>query len=417
MDISNLIKNQGVQLEQRALNQFGAASNAFANQALSNPNIQQARRIQPTNIETSGVRSTESYDSTNNPYNRGRVADRVDGAPGVWQSSKYASDLINYAPKHRFVFKVRFIFNAPYSDVHNTEFMYLVKEIDKPKVTFEYEDVNMYNFRTKVLKGIRHEALSMLFHDDIQNKVVDFFNAYRTAYSPVSNQSYEQAALLEETGMDFYEPGGGGIQSSSMGILRDGQINVLNRIELIQIYGHGTRQCTFTFTNPRIENFDFDNLSHESNDGSGLSVSFNYDTLFVVDSETTGNPQPWGQSDILGNEESNSRSQFGNQTMGTDSIGRRSSLINNATDARGLSIDAVSSAFPQSTRNITSSARSELDSVRSTVGSAIPRINQATAGLSDSSLGDRSISDAAEFNNIDNSIDSTVDATDFEGFA
>jgi hypothetical protein len=381
-DISNILSGYGVQLESKALGQFGAAVGDYASMAGLGP----LADIATSSIANKGLTGT-SLTGLASAFGLNSL-DGILGKNGGWQSSKYAADLVAFAPKHRFIFKVKFIFNEPYSAI-NREFMYVVKEVDKPKVTFEYEDVNMYNFRTKVLKSIKHEAMSMSFHDDIQNKVLDFFNAYRKAYSPVSSLSYNQKAMMEDAGMDFYKPGSGGLSSASMGILANGQVNVLSHIEVAQVYAHGTRQNVFVFTNPRIENFDFDNLSHESSECNQLSVSFNYDALYVYDEITTGTPSPaWGHSDIIGNKEVGTRQQFGNQLMGGDSTGKKSDgFLSGIQDALGKPISAISSAFgsiDSSIKGVISSAKSELDDATSSVMSSLPSINQATAGLSNS---------------------------------
>ena len=385
MDISNLVSGYGVGLEQKALSQFGAAVGNFSDKpgsgALANTNFN-AFNTQPPGSPTTGVASTSGFQSTNRFGPTGGS-----GASQTWQSSKYAADLVAYAPKHRFIFKVKFIFKDPYSRI-NSEFMYVVKEIDKPKVTFEYEDVNMYNFKTKVLKAIRHESLNMQFHDDIQNKVLDFFNAYRLAYSPVSSLLPLQAPMMENAGMDFYAPGSGGVSSASMGILEGGKINVLSHIEIAQIYAHGTRQNIFIFTNPRIEQFDFDNLSHDATDGNALTVSFNYDALYIKDEATSGTPEySWGATDILGNKESAPRTQFGNQLMGGD-VTNRSTGGFGSTDALGRATSSFSTAFPSagSIRGVTSSASTSFLGNNNTLKSVFPSINQATAGFVNSKL-------------------------------
>jgi len=381
-DATKILKGYGVQLESKALNQFGAAVGDYAKQAGLGPLADIAQQsINNKGLTVKTLGGLASVLGVNN-------LDNMLGNKHEWQSPKYAADLVQYAPKHRFIFKVKFIFNEPYSTMINREFMYLVKEVDKPTVHWEYEEVNMYNFKTKVLKSIKHEALNMTFHDDIQNKVLDFFNAYRLAYSPISSLTYNQKAMFENSGMDFYEPGTGGISSASMGLLAGGNKNVLSHIEVIQVYAHGTKQNVFIFTNPKIESFDFDNLSMESSEGNSLQVSFAYDALYVYDDVTNGTPAPaWGAADILGNKENGTRNQFGNQTMGEDVIGKRAptGALSGFADALGKPISAITSAFgdvQKSVKGIVSSATSEIDKLtKATIGSVVPAINQATAGL------------------------------------
>ncbi len=372
-DFSSVLTGYGVQLEGKAHDTFGAVVGDYARQAglgpLSDPLMNSVINGQPVLRTVGGVLDLFGLNTV----------DGLLGTQKAWQSPTYAADLIAYAPKHRFIFKVKFVFNDPYSRI-NKEFMYVVKQIDKPKVTFEYEDVNMYNFRTKVLKAIRHEPLQMMFHDDIQNKVLDFFNAYRVAHSPVSSMSYNQAAKLESAGMDFYQPGLLGRNSASVGVLENNQKNILNRIEVIQVYAHGTRQNTFIFTNPRIENFDFDNLDHEGSEGNALSVSFNYDTLYIKDDITRGTPAPiWGRSDILGNAETTAPKMLGNNIG--NNITSVISSIPNIFNSVGASIK---SAFPSSTNKPVSSNYSVNNIADNTISKVKPGINQSTAGIQNS---------------------------------
>jgi hypothetical protein len=231
---------------------------------------------------------------------------------GAWQSTRYAADLIQYAPKHRFMFKVEFKFNPTYVEKlmggrEKNAFTFLVKMVDRPKVEFIYEDVNYYNYRTKVLKEIRHDALSMTFIDDIGNNTTDFFNAYRKSYSPISRNAFPTGLdprMAAMTGMNFSFPLIENQQdTAARGFLANNAINVLDSVIIRQIFAHGTRMCEYTFHNPRILRFDFDEVNHETGEGNGLSVQFDYDALYVSEMKNTdGTPAPmWGKTDILGN--------------------------------------------------------------------------------------------------------------------
>jgi len=231
---------------------------------------------------------------------------------GRWQSTKYAADLVQYAPKHRFMFKVDFKFDPRYSDKlmggrEKNAFTFLVKMIDRPKVEFVYEDVNYYNFRTKVLKEIRHEPLSMTFIDDIGNNTTDFFNAYRKAFSPISRSDFPtglDVRQAQQSGMNFSFPLlENQMDTATRGVLFGDAYNCLQAIVIRQIFAHGTRMCEYTFNNPRISRFDFDEVNHETGEGNGLTVQFDYDSLHVSEMRNTnGTPSPqWGKTDILGN--------------------------------------------------------------------------------------------------------------------
>jgi hypothetical protein len=401
-DIQSILQQNGINFPANSVATFGTAVQDFNNQSTLSQQVSSA---------SSGFSPTLSLPSTNGV----KPVIPQPGTPGEWQSIKYASDLINYAPKYRFIFKVKFTFNAPYAGAFDREFMYVVKEVDKPKVSFEYEDVNMYNFKTKVLKSIKHEPLNISFHDDIQNKVSDFFNAYRNAYSPVSNLTSDQYKTMEAAGMTFSAPGSTGLYSASMGLLAGSNVNILNHIDVVQVYAHGTRQTTYTFTNPRIESFDFDNLSHESSEGNGMTCQFSYDSLYISDSVVSGTPEyTWGTTDIIGgNEAAGVSSQIGTSMSAALSNSKSTSYTFTGTDASGNSLGNVANTFPSlSTDNVVSSAGagSGLDFANITTSSATSSINQSTAGLNNTfgfGVSDNSAASAGA-----GLIDNTPDASD-----
>ncbi len=267
---------------------------------------------------------------------------------GAWQSTKYAADLIQYAPKHRFMFKVDFVFNPSYVEKlmggrEKNAFTFLVKMVDRPKVEFIYEDVNYYNFRTKVLKEIRHDPLNMTFIDDIGNNTVDFFNAYRKAYSPISRNAFAtglNAKQAQEQGMNFSFPLiENQDDTAARGFLANNSINVLQKVVIRQVFAHGTRMCEYTFHNPRITRFDLDEVNHETGEGNGLTVAFDYDALYVSEMlSTNGTPAPmWGKTDILGN-------RPGSATAGNVSGGKGGifdSLINAGTRMAGGAASSI----------------------------------------------------------------------------
>ena len=286
----SLIPGMNLNLEKTAYDMFGGAVSDFGGRAISSLGGDILKNV-VGNAEGEGAQ----------PFS------------GHWQSTRYAADLIQYAPKHRFMFKVEFKFHPAYAAKlqggrEKNAFTFLVKMVDRPKVEFVYEDVNYYNFRTKVLKEIKHEPLSMSFIDDIGNNTTDFFNAYRKAFSPISRKQFGTAfspLAAQVAGMNYSHPlAENQDDTATRGVLAGDAMNVLESVIIHQIFAHGSRMCTYTFYNPRIARFDFDEVNHESSDmGNGLTVSFDYDALYVSEvTQTDGTPAPmWGKTDILGN--------------------------------------------------------------------------------------------------------------------
>lgn len=285
MDISSLLRSSGVGIESQAHNVFGAAVDDYVAQGM---NLARENIVPPP---------------PEIPFS------------GNWTSSQYASDLVRFAPKHRFMFRVKFSFTPEYAQMMLNEgikdlsmFNYMIKQIDKPTVVFDYEPVNFYNYRTRVLKSIDHQQITMTFYDDIGNNVFAFFDAYRKAYSPISRINTDIPTVastpkgMQEQGMDFKDPSTKDWYSASIGPLKNNAINVLYKMEVYQIFGHGQFSNVFTFLNPRILQFDFDDMDHSGGDGNLLTVQMEYDALSTTTKSLSGQRNVPGLSQSLPHE-------------------------------------------------------------------------------------------------------------------
>lgn len=201
----------------------------------------------------------------------------VSTTPGDWTSTGYANDLVNHQPKFKFLFKVLF------SGFATRDFYYYVHTVDKPRVRFNHQEVNFYNFRSKVLTSVTFEPLSVTFLDEIGNSVNEFFSAY----------------MATQSGQ-----GGGGVgtnngftKSSSSLPYKNGYAQGTS-ITIEQVFGNGTSSNRFIFTNPRIESFDFDELSMEENGGSTMTVMFHYDGIQCT-TVAQSTLYSWGNTDLL----------------------------------------------------------------------------------------------------------------------
>ena len=224
--------------------------------------------------------------------------------------TKYASDFVPYAPKPKFLFKVFFELDPQFALLGgaNKEYFHLVKSISRPKMNFEYEDVNIYNYRTKVLRKMTYDPISITFYDDSRNRVMQFMETYRKTMSPGANVSSATHIDYEKHGMNFsFEDGNN--QTANTGnifMAEDTTIkNLIRNITLYQIFGHGSFVTKFVFINPRIESIEYDDLDYESNDGCMVNLNLSYDLLEITTEKTFENVSQhmmsFGTSDILGN--------------------------------------------------------------------------------------------------------------------
>ena len=208
-------------------------------------------------------------------------------------TSPYAIDLVRTrAPKYKFLFIVQFTFTTQYNYLQKHDFAFGVKKSSRPGVKFTQEDVNYYNFRTKVTTKTEFEEIAMSFHDDIGNKAMEFYNEYRRALSPIANMSNlmsptEDGLNFDETvmvrsGLTHDENRNYNMYTASRGPINGDGMNVIDNIKLYHVYDAGRYANIYTFLNPRITQMDLDDVDMTaSQDGSEFSMKFNYDTVYI----------------------------------------------------------------------------------------------------------------------------------------
>lgn len=209
--------------------------------------------------------------------------------------SPYAADLIEHAPKHKFMFVVEFVLNAPYAqDFFNTsagtpshdELAFVVKRAARPNISFEYEEVNFYNFRSKILKRHEYQPIAMSFYDDHQSGGLWFMNEYLRQISPLSRNGEPSAqANFEPSGMTFDDPSILTAGTSSLLDNGDGSGSpktIINHIKLYHVYQGGKLCDVYTFAAPKITEWQLDELDMtQTGDGTELSFTFAYDALNI----------------------------------------------------------------------------------------------------------------------------------------
>jgi len=230
---------------------------------------------------------------------------------GTYYSTSYAAALAgatSYRPKLKFLFKVEFVFNEeakkafPSIFGSNTanDFTFMVKSVDRPKVDFDWEDdVNQYNFRTKVLKKIHHRELTMTLMDDTGNRVFNFFRALMMLYQPITRRQLQRDGTTSAptplsaqfgNGMVFSNIGNSSSDIAHRAAIQSPFGNAIDCIRVKQIFvdsgeklNNSVKEVIFDFLNARLVSFDFDDLTHETSDVSLLTLQFDYDWMEMVD--------------------------------------------------------------------------------------------------------------------------------------
>jgi hypothetical protein len=243
----------------------------------------------------------------------------------TWNATSYAAGLAgsDYRPKFKFMFKVNFVFTnearaifKSLSSADPNDFTFMVKTVERPKITFEYEDdVNMYNFRTKVLRKIQHQDLSLTFLDDVGNRVFDFVRTLMMIQSPITRRQLARDGTLAAPNIQSIKSGSGmefdtSISGSSTDTANRAAFNSsitsfgnpIAAIRVQQIFANPSydlanvaQMVSFDFMNPRIVTFDMGDMSYEDTNPTEVSMTFHYDWLEMVKVGTLGSSTaPYG---------------------------------------------------------------------------------------------------------------------------
>jgi len=210
-------------------------------------------------------------------------------------------------PKYPFLFfvsvKVRPDFKDVFNPHTNGEMHWFVKQIDRPNVKYEYEDINMYNFRTKALKNIMYEPITMTLYDDMKDAGHTFWNTYLRLTSPIAvGDRFKNLDLLREQGMDWdvtklqnnqveKPPGGYAVRlssdrgSGSSGVLPGtGEFNSYTDHPIVQITAHhildwGRKYIAYNYYHPKISDIKMDELDFDKSGPQQITITFSYDQL------------------------------------------------------------------------------------------------------------------------------------------
>lgn len=231
--------------------------------------------------------------------------------------SPYARDLIERAPKHKFMYVVEFVLNEPYASEWGDlgkELAFVVKRTGRPNISFDYEEVNFYNFRTKVLKRKEYQPVNMVFYDDNNGNATRFFEEYIRAISPLVRSSdprlFPNSSVLEESGMNYDDflnltAGTSTLQSPTPGATPTiGEVTpktIIKQIRLYHVYKSGTKYDVYSFGNPKILEWQLDELDMtQTGDGTEVSLSFSYDILSLLTAADMTNGVSIDLADLTG---------------------------------------------------------------------------------------------------------------------
>lgn len=145
------------------------------------------------------------------------------------------------------------------------DYSILVKSVDLPSFTINVQEYNQYNRRVQAQHRITYETVTVVFHDDAQNKILRLWNAYYQAY--FKDPTYDQSDFDRD---DRYAPR----QRE-----RWGQATPTFRFfEDVKIYTlHQKKFAEYTLINPIINDFRHGRHNYYTNEIREHQMSFSYE--------------------------------------------------------------------------------------------------------------------------------------------
>ena len=181
------------------------------------------------------------------------------------------------APKLKFIFTVEFGFRGinPHKGTKDLQTIeYDLKSATRPNISVNQEDVNYYNYRTKVATRVSFGTVRLSMYEDSLNVANGLIWDYIKAISPITRQpqlsiSTEGESVSPDT-------------ASTIGPLTDTD----GPIAWMKVHHHYTQNgqnkvTTYTYGNPKIENVDIDELDMSSNEASTVNITFTVDSVNV----------------------------------------------------------------------------------------------------------------------------------------
>jgi hypothetical protein len=230
----------------------------------------------------------------------------------------YAQDLVDqHVPKFKFLFLMNIKFKGQFATFFNNGFTFLLKTADRPKFKFDYEEINMYNFRTRAAKMIVYDPITISLYDSVDNTAMAFLLSYMEIMSPMmrsqistttnptgakqSDSTNATASIIDSSGMNFDggffpsatggNPWAGSLSPAALQNAGGGSISnvapyeeltIIDEITIYHVYKFGVLADIYHYVNPRITDFTLDGLDmSEGGSVSQMTFNFMYDAVNI----------------------------------------------------------------------------------------------------------------------------------------
>lgn len=154
---------------------------------------------------------------------------------------------------------------------------FIVKSIDRPSVTPTVEELNQYNKKRLVTTGFKVQPMRMTLYDTVDNIAMRMWDEYARYYYGDFNQEDESSYRYDITTPNKMIDNGSGFGYVPR---PEDDLNsqfFFDALEVYQVFGGQFTQ--FDLINPRISQFDPDELDYSINDPATISITLSYESI------------------------------------------------------------------------------------------------------------------------------------------
>lgn len=189
------------------------------------------------------------------------------------------------APRQRHVFLVRFVPIITYSADEVNALTFAVKHCDRPKVTIKNETMNQYNKKRQIYTGFTLDPIKITFYDGSDGAAQDMWAKYsRYYFGDFTDETTTSSGAYSYTHYDittdaFFAGNGYGLTETYAGAPPNDLSPqwFFSRIVIYHFYDQ--RYDSYILINPRITNYEPDELDYENCTVSQITMSLVYENL------------------------------------------------------------------------------------------------------------------------------------------
>jgi hypothetical protein len=189
-------------------------------------------------------------------------------------------------PKLKFNFTMQLEYRVPLEGGSGTiagaermeEIVIPLKTASRPNPTFTTQDVNYYNYRTKVKTSVDPGTVTVVMYDDADGLVHQLHRTYMRAVSPAHRIENIRQLVDNPSAVAF-----GGM--SGICALPNNPNGIIKRLSVYHYYIRNGRwwRTEYMYANPKVQSFEFDELDMTASDVTTLTMTFTHDGVGTED--------------------------------------------------------------------------------------------------------------------------------------